>query len=820
MISVASPSPSPFLFIPIKGDVLLPGQSITLRGISTLPKTIRQDIERGVLSVAVVPSMAEGVEGPQTKLFGFGVEARLEGKVRLPDGDDGYSVRGVARLKIVSTKKRGRHLFGLATRLVEATTAKPKDLDALMRAVQNAALTVARLSPSISAAAHDDFTIKLGALNDPIKVADVVAAAAGLKADVRLKLVAAHDPAVRLKILLDAALREHEILKLSDEMRTRAERRLADVDRKTLLQEQLRAMKKELGDEGEPNEIERLYEELDRLDLPPPVREAVERELDRMELMPAGSAEYMVSYTYVTWIRDLPWGKPDNGPLPPLATTRAVLDRDHFGLADVKERVLEYLAVMRHGGRTRGEILLLVGPPGVGKTSLSRSIAASLGRPFVQISLGGVKDEAEIRGHRRTYIGSMPGKLVHALKDAKTRAPVILLDEIDKIGLDQGRSVTSSALLEVLDFEQNKAFVDHYLGVPIDLSEVIFICTANTAQALPKPLLDRLEVIELPSYTEAEKVAVAARHLVPKIRKDLKLKARDFAPSAKTLAAVVRSYTREAGVRQLQRDLSTIARKLVKAQVEGKKAEKVEPETLAKLLGPPRFQEEPNDAVLIPGVAIGLAYTSVGGDILYIETMRTSAGVGRHRLSLTGSLGKVMRESIQAALAWLTAFAETRPELIGFDVAKIDSSHIHVHFPDGATPKDGPSAGLAVMCAIVSLLAGRPLPARMAMTGEITLRGQVLPIGGLKEKLLAAHRYGKKIVLIPAANHADLATVPKEVLKDLEIIEVRTMEEALRRADLIGAATIPARRLRPVGKSRDTLRIASAGGANAKGRSP
>lgn len=805
--------PHPMILIPIRGDALLPGQTLTLRGLDALPAAMRTQMTQGGIGLAVVPSLASDVDDPRTGMLDFGTEAETVEKIRMPDGGDGLVVRGLRRVKILSRKHhKGRHVSGLVVAIEDAgiPPAKQRMVTALARSVQDAAIAVARLSPNVST----DLTNRLAALRDPAKLADLVAAAAGLKFEEKLEILEKDDLAARLKLLLKCALREQQVLRLAEDVKARAMRQLQDADRRTLMQEQMRILKRELGDNAEErDEIDRLYEEIDRLELPASVREAVERELDRMELMPAGSSEYMVSYTYVSWIRDLPWGPVSLPPPPPLKAARRLLDKEHYGLHDVKERILEYLAVMRHGGRTGGEILLFAGPPGVGKTSLARSIAKTLGRPFVQVSLGGVKDEAEIRGHRRTYIGSMPGKLIQAIKDARTRAPVILLDEIDKVGLDQGRSVMASALLEVLDFEQNKNFTDHYLGVPYDLSDVIFICTANTTAELPKPLLDRLEVIELSSYTEAEKLMVASRHLVPAIRKELKLKAGQFTVGHKALAALIRNYTREAGVRQLKRDLKTIARKVIKARVEGRRPgqeTKILPETMTKFLGPPRFQDEPNDAQLMPGVSIGLAYTAVGGDILYIETMLT-AGDGKHRLSLTGSLGKVMRESVQAALSWLTSMAETRPGYIGFDPARITASHIHVHFPDGATPKDGPSAGLAIMCAVAGLLANKPLSAKLAMTGEITLRGQVLGIGGLKEKLLAAHRYGKTKVIIPAANHADLATVPKEILRDLEVIEVRTMEEALSHAGLVLPSVHP-RRLRAVEKTSPLPRIAKGSG--------
>jgi ATP-dependent Lon protease len=684
-------------------------------------------------------------------------------------------------------------------------------LEASLRALRKQALLLAEADPQ----AFAEVRPQLVRATDPAQIAFLVAPHLTMSFEERVALLGGTDAAARTKQLLPVLARELELQRISLDIKAQVTTGLDESQRRTYLQEQVRVLRRELGEiDGEADELDVLDEDLERLELPEAVRDAVDRELARMAMMSPGSSEYMVSHSYLTWIKDLPWGHGELPEPPPMATARRLMAGAHYGLEPVKERILEYLAVMRHRGQSRGEILLLCGPPGVGKTSLARQVAAALGRPFVSVSLGGVKDEAEIRGHRRTYVGSLPGKLIQALKQVKSNAPVILLDEIDKVGLDQGRSSLSSALLEVLDFEQNRHFVDHYLGVPYDLSNVVFIATANSTAPIPRPLLDRLELVELSSYTEHEKIAIASRHLLPAIRKDLALTKAQLDPSARALTALVRQYTREAGVRQLKRELTALGRKAVKAMLEGRAPVRVTPESLPKLLGQPRFLEEPNDLRLAAGVAIGLAYTSVGGDILYIETNTTLGGDGKGaRLSLTGSLGKVMRESAHAALSYLTALVHAKPDALAIPHERLMRSHIHLHLPDGATPKDGPSAGVAIMCAIASLLMGRPLSAKLAMTGEITLRGQVLAIGGLKEKLLAAHRYGKTTIIIPAANQHELAALPKEILRELEIHPVRTMEEALLHAGLLTrrpalVRSKPGRAARSEAPARGGLRIA------------
>ena len=568
--------------------------------------------------------------------------------------------------------------------------------------------------------------------------------------------------------------------------------------RRNFLYEQIAAIKKELGDpEDEADEIEELHKAIEKLELPDATRKVVDKEIDRLELMTPNAPEYLVSWTYINWIKDLPWSaatEEEKLSLADLSQAKKVINSSHYGLDKVKERILEYLAVVKHKGNISGQILLLSGPPGVGKTSLARAIAESLGRPFAKIALGGVKDEAEIRGHRKTYIGAMPGKIIQAIKEAGSNQAVILLDEIDKVGSQTpGLGDLSSALLEVLDPEQNKVFTDHYLAVPFDLSKVIFICTANTTYHIPEPLLDRMDTLNIPGYTPQEKMMIAKEHIIPDLRKELKLSTRQLNLSDSIIKLVINHYTREAGVRQLKREFETLGRKVVSSIVHKKSVAnslKITRNNLMDQLGPPKFLDEPKDKALMPGVSIGLAYTSVGGDILYIESRKVTSSSGKGRLLLTGSLGKVMQESAQTCLSFILAHAEE----LGLKQKEIEESDIHLHFPDGATPKDGPSAGNAILSALVSLLKDKPIESTFAMTGEITLRGQVLPVGGIKEKLLAAHRYGKRKIIIPWSNWLDLDDLPKEVTKDLSIYPVKNMMDVLSITKLVkGKAIKPSR---------------------------
>jgi ATP-dependent Lon protease len=540
--------------------------------------------------------------------------------------------------------------------------------------------------------------------------------------------------------------------------------------REYFLREQLKAIRRELGDKGgEGEEMEEIRKALNALGLPKKVKKEADKQLSRLESMHPDSSEATILRTYIDWIIDLPWKKTSKDRLD-IKEAAKILHEDHYNLEKVKERILEYLSVRKLNPSMKGPILCFVGPPGVGKTSLGKSIARSLGRKFVRMSLGGMRDEAEIRGHRRTYIGSMPGRIVQSIKQAGTRNPVIMLDEIDKVGTDF-RGDPSSALLEVLDPEQNFSFSDHYLNVPFDLSKVMFICTANILDTIPAALLDRMETIRLPGYTEQEKVHIARRFILPRQVQENGLKKTDMVLSDQVLSQIIRDYTREAGLRNLEREVGSVCRKLARRKAEGEKPPfRITSKALVKLLGQPRHLDEEHEKVLPPGVAVGLAWTPVGGEILHIE-VATMPGKGK--LHLTGKLGDVMKESAQAALS----YARSKAKELGLDPDFTEKLDIHVHVPSGATPKDGPSAGVTLVTALISALTNTPVCHDVAMTGEITLRGRVLPVGGVKEKILAAVAAGMTRVIIPKRNEKDLEEIPKELRAKIVVQTVEHMDE-------------------------------------------
>jgi ATP-dependent Lon protease len=568
--------------------------------------------------------------------------------------------------------------------------------------------------------------------------------------------------------------KELEVLELGSKIQSQVQSEVGRNQREYFLREQMKAIQKELGEDDEQQkEIEELREKIAAAGMPEAVQKEAVRELDRLSRMPAAAAEYTVSRTYLDWLVALPWNKRTDEVID-LPKTKRILDDDHSGLAKAKDRILEYLAVRKLNPDVKGPILCFVGPPGVGKTSLARSIASSLGRKFVRVSLGGMRDEAEIRGHRRTYIGALPGQVIQGLRRAESKNPVFILDEIDKLGSDF-RGDPSSALLEVLDPEQNDTFRDHYLDVPFDLSEVLFITTANVLDPIPPPLRDRMEVLELPGYTEEEKLEIAREHLVEKQVKNHGLTAEMIAFTDDALRAVIRGYTREAGVRNLEREIGALCRKAARRRAEGDEQPiTMTPELVIELLGAPRFlDEEMEERTKNPGVAIGLAWTAAGGDVLFVEASKMT---GPGALTLTGSLGDVMKESARAALSWTRAHAKE----LEIDPDFYKSAEIHLHVPSGAIPKDGPSAGVTMTTALVSELTGRPVRGDLAMTGEITLSGKVLPVGGIKEKVLAARRVGIREVILPRQNEKNVnEDLSPELRGDLTIHLVSTIEEVL-----------------------------------------
>ena len=702
--------------------------------------------------------------------------------LKLPDGTIKVLVEGSKRARVSHVHEAKGFLVADVTQVEEPIGAEDREIDVHMRTLLNQFDQYVKLNRKTP----PEILTSLAGIDDASRLADTVAAHMSLKLEEKQKILEMSDVRARIEHLMVLIEGEVDILQVEKRIRGRVKQQMEKSQREYYLNEQMKAIQKELGElEGGGNEMDELEARIRDSGMPKEALEKALAELNKLKMMSPMSAEATVVRNYLDWLLGVPWKKRSKV-RHDLSEAEKVLESDHFGLEKVKERILEYLAVQQRVRKMKGPILCLVGPPGVGKTSLGQSIAKATNRKFTRIALGGVRDEAEIRGHRRTYIGSMPGKIMQQLNRIGTKNPLILLDEIDKMAMDF-RGDPASALLEVLDPEQNSAFNDHYMEVDVDLSEVMFICTANSLN-IPGPLLDRMEVIRIPGYTEDEKTAIAMRYLLPKQMKNNGLKEGELSVSEAAVRETVRHYTREAGVRNLERELAKICRKVVK-EILLKPSEKqttVTPENLEKYLGVPRFdygKAEVRDQV---GQVTGLAWTEVGGDLLTIES---AAVPGKGKLSYTGKLGEVMQESIQAAMTVVRA----RAEHLGLAADFHEKKDIHIHVPEGATPKDGPSAGIAMCTALVSTLTGIPVKATVAMTGEITLRGEVLPIGGLKEKLLAAQRGGIKVVVIPEENRKDLAEIPKSVRDKLDIRPVRWIDEVLD----IALATVPAPRIEP-----------------------
>ena len=737
-------------------------------------KSVRalEEVEKGGGEILLVAQKEAGVDDPaEEDLYAVGVVASILQLLKLPDGTVKVLVEGKHRARLDKLIDKGDYYAAEFSKLEEGT-ADTEESAALMRAVIEQFDGYVKLNRKIPA----ETVGTVSAITDPGHLADAVAAQLSIKLEDKEQLLELINVTERLEKVFSLMEGEIGMLQMERKIRNRVKRQMEKTQREYYLNEQMKAIQRELGDGdsgGERDEIGELEEKIANTPMSDDARAKAEQEVKKLRQMSPMSAESTVVRNYLDWIVSLPWGRKKEV-VRDLQHAEDVLNADHFGLEKVKERIIEHLAVQARGDKVRGPILCLVGPPGVGKTSLGKSIAKATGRDFVRVSLGGVRDEAEIRGHRRTYIGSMPGRIIQSMKKAKSGNPLFLLDEIDKLGQDY-RGDPSSALLEVLDPEQNSTFNDHYLEVDYDLSDTMFITTANSLN-MPQPLLDRMEIIRLEGYTEDEKVEIAKRHLLPKAIEQHLLKDGELIVEESAIRDLIRYYTRESGVRSLEREVARLARKAVR-DIELKKATSVtvNGENLDKFAGVRKYRFGMADREDQVGVVTGLAWTEVGGDLLTIEAVQMP---GRGRMTVTGSLRDVMKESISAA----QSLVRSRSVQMGIRPPVFDNTDIHVHVPDGATPKDGPSAGIAMTTAIASLLTGNPIRKDIAMTGEITLRGRVLPIGGLKEKLLAALRGGIKTVLIPEENEKDLIDLPEKVKQGLQIIPVSTIEQVLARA--------------------------------------
>jgi ATP-dependent Lon protease len=758
--------PTQLPVLPLKETVIFP-QSVSPLAIGQ-ERSIKlvDDVLEGERMLALLTVKNPDADPPGwDDLYDVGTAAVVHKMIRVPDGTLRILVQGVGRIRLTERVQDEPYLVG-EFEVVPDEIEETPELEALTRSVQGEFGRLISLVPYLPA----ELELAAANVDDPSALSHLVASTLRLKTDEKQALLEQRDVSGRLRDVLRILKRELEVVELGTKIQSQVQSELEAGQREYFLRQQLKAIQQELGEgDAEQAELNELRERVAEKQLPEEAQKAVERELSRLEKLPAASAEYGVIRTYVDWILSLPWTETTEDNLD-LARAREILDEDHYDLEKVKDRILEYLAVSKLKNDLSGPILCFVGPPGVGKTSLGQSIARTVGRKFQRLSVGGVRDEAEIRGHRRTYIGAMPGTIIRALRDAETKNPVLLIDEIDKMGSDF-RGDPASAMLEVLDPEQNSHFRDHYLDLPFDLSKVLFICTANTTDTIPGPLLDRMDVIQLSGYTEAEKCGIARRYLVPKQLEAHGLSDDQVTISENTLHVVIREYTREAGVRNLERRIADLLRKAAREIAEGR-AEKVAIDTrkARAWLGPRRFPADPRKRTADPGVATGLAYTPVGGDVLFIEA---TAYPGKGNLTITGQLGDVMRESAQAALSWVRSHSDT----LGLPESWFAEHDVHIHVPAGAVPKDGPSAGITIATAIASLVKDEPVAEDVGMTGEITLTGQVLPIGGLREKVLAAQRYGLKRVVLPRENEPDLIELPAETRRELEFIPVDTIEE-------------------------------------------
>jgi ATP-dependent Lon protease len=773
--------------LPLRDTLLFPQAVLPLAVARESSVALVNEAVRERKVIGVLTQRDPGVDEPvESDLYEVGTLTHIHKMFKFPDGSLRLVVQGIQRFRILKISQY-RPFLRAEVELVRELV--PPEQEVEVRALAQSAASffqrVVELSPTLA----DELAALAGNIHEPARLADFIASSLPtLTTAQKQELLETLDVRSRLERVNKVLVKDLEVLEVGSKIQSQVKSELQKNQREYYLREQMKAIQKELGDtDDQQREISELREKIEAAGMPDDAKKEALRELERLSRMSPAAAEYTVTRTYLDWVVSLPWSKRTESDID-LAKAKEVLDNDHYDLEKVKDRILEYLAVRKMKPDIKGPILCFVGPPGVGKTSLGKSIATALGRKFHRLSLGGMRDEAEIRGHRRTYIGALPGQIIQGLRRAESKNPVVILDEVDKIGADF-RGDPSAALLEVLDPEQNNSFKDHYIDLPFDLSEVLFITTANILDTVPPALRDRMEVIRLAGYTEEDKLQIARRHIIPKQLENHGLTAEQVAFGDDALVKLIREYTREAGLRNLEREVASVIRKVARKKAEGlAETVAVTPEKVEEFLGAPYFMrdEEMTERTQAPGVATGLSWTAAGGEVLYIEATQM---FGKKGLTLTGQLGDVMKESAQTALSWVRAHARQ----LGIEESFFERVDLHLHVPEGAIPKDGPSAGVTLVTAIVSLLTGRPVRPRVAMTGEVTLSGKVLPVGGIKEKVLAAHRLGVKEVLLPKRNEkAVKEDIPENVSRDLKVQLVSSIEEVLEAA-LMPGDPIPVR---------------------------
>jgi len=769
--SEASGLPEELGIIPLRDTVIFPYMIAPLVIGRARSLQLVDEAANGDRIIALATQLKPDIEVPSpSDLYKVGTAAMILKMLKFPDGSTRILVQGTSRIKIKDFVQEEPYLKAKIEPVPEVTDTSV-ETQALLRTVSDIFGKIVNLSPHLP----DELQVAVMNIDNASRAADLIASNINLSTAEKQEILETFDIKERLQKLVSYLNRELQVLELGSKIQSQVKNEIDKSQREFYLREQLKAIRRELGETDERTlEIEELRQKIEAANMPKEAREAAERELDRLSKMPPQAAEYTVSRTYLDWLISLPWSVSTEDVLD-VAKAKQVLDEDHYDLEKVKERILEFLAVRKLKKDTKGPILCFVGPPGVGKTSLGKSIARALGRKFTRISLGGIRDEAEIRGHRRTYVGALPGRIIQGIRKAGSNNALFMLDEIDKIGSDF-RGDPAAALLEVLDPEQNAYFSDHYLEVPFDLSRVMFITTANVLVTVPPALLDRMEVIEIPGYTDEEKLEIAKRYLIPRQLEAHGLTAENVEFEDDAIRLLISEYTREAGLRNLERELANIIRKVARKVAEGE-AEKtvVTKSRVPEFLGPQKYFREVAERTMLPGVATGLAWTEAGGDIIFVETSLMKGGKS---LTLTGRLGDVMRESAQAALTYVRSKAKE----LNIDEDFYEKHDVHIHVPHGGVPKDGPSAGVTIATSLVSLLTGRPVRGDMAMTGEITLKGRVLPVGGIKEKILAARRAGIRRVILPRKNEKDLLEVPDVVKDGIEFVFVDTLDEVFEKA--------------------------------------